>query len=398
MISFLKTPEPEIDHRILTARQMMEKQGLDAMFITHKPDLFYFSGTAQDAYLMMFLDQDPILFVKQYLPRALEESSLKQVEPITSIKEIPQRILEMNGRLPSRCGLAFDVVPHKDVLFYQELFNTVDFADASSVITQCRQIKSSWEIDRLEASARLSKRTFDYMAQTLRPGISEMEFCGMFETFARRHGHSGILLMRHYRAAGYPFHLLSGESGGLAGALDSPVTGTGASIAYPYGAGPRLLRENEPILIDFGTVLDGYHIDETRMFCMGTMPQKAMDACQAAMDILTALVEMMKPGVAMADVYDSCIRHAGQLGYDTEFLGLPELKAKFIGHGTGVELVEAPIVAKGRSDILMPGMVLAMEPKFNFKDQFAAGIESVIHIGHDKARVLSQTDHKVFMC
>lgn len=98
---------------------------------------------------------------------------------------------------------------------------------------------------KIKKAAKLSEKTFAYIQENLRPGISEMEFCGEFETFARKSGHSGSVLTRHYRAEGYPFHFLSGKSGGLAGVVDTPCCGTGTSIAHPFGAGPKIIEKNE---------------------------------------------------------------------------------------------------------------------------------------------------------
>jgi Xaa-Pro aminopeptidase len=63
----------------------------------------------------------------------------------------------------------------------------------------------------------------------------------------------------------------------------------------------------------------------------------------------------------------------------------------------GLELVEAPILSRGNPQILMPGMVFAVEPKFIFKDQFAAGIESVIQVTDAGARFLSKTENRMFL-
>ncbi len=87
---------------------------------------------------------------------------------------------------------------------------------------------------------------------------------------------------------------------------------------------------------------------------------------------------------------------ADRLGYGEQFLGLSGFKSKFLGHGIGLELVEDPIISKGRSTTLEPGMVFAVEPKFIFKDRFAAGIESVIQVTETGSRFLSVVPNKVF--
>ncbi len=395
---FAPTPEIEIKNRILLAQKHMAALNMDALFLSHKPDIFYFSGTAQDCYLYIPVDDTPILFVKRYLPRAQQETNLAQIQSIKSIKDIPELIETRFKKLPKTLGLAFDVVPVKDYLFYQKLFVSSQLVDGNRVIESCRQIKSEFEIGQLEAAAKVSAKTFDYMKKQIRPGISEMAFCGMFESFSRTLGHSGKLLTRHYRLEGFPFHLMSGKTGGLPGALDSPVCGTGSSNAYPYGAGPKLLEKNEPILIDFGTLLNGYHMDESRMFVMGKMPQQAMDAGLASIEIINRLKEKMTPGTPMGEVFDHAVDMAASFGLEDAFLGLPNLKSKFIGHGIGLELVETPVIAKGKKELLLPGMVFAVEPKFIFKNKYAAGIESVIHVTEKGSRFLSVTENKIFVC
>ncbi|HSL61260.1 MAG TPA: aminopeptidase P family N-terminal domain-containing protein, partial [Desulfotignum sp.] len=86
---FHKTPAGEISNRIQALKIRMEHAGMGGVFLTHKPDIYYFSGTAQDAYLYVPKEKEPLLFVKRYLPRALAETGIKKVVPVTSITRIP---------------------------------------------------------------------------------------------------------------------------------------------------------------------------------------------------------------------------------------------------------------------------------------------------------------------
>ena len=390
------TPVREIADRIRNLTRYMEKTGMGAVFLTHKPDIYYFSGTAQDAYLYVPVDNDPLLFVKQYLPRARWETGIAHVVPIASITRIPDRIKAVYTTVARSIGLAFDVLPVRDFQFLQSLFSPAVFTDATPLITGCRMIKSDWEIRRMEEAARVSKNTFAFICENLVPGESEIAFCGRIEAFARANGHSGKLLVRHYRAEGFAHHLLSGSSGGLGGALDSPVSGAGTCSAYPFGAGRKLIGENEPVLMDLGTMVNGYHMDETRMLVIGTMPAEAQQAGLAAIDILHHVKDVMVPGTPVGQVFAAALDRAQKLGLGAHFLGLPNLKSRFIGHGIGLELVEEPILARGRNTELAPGMVFAVEPKCIFKDRFAAGIESVIHITDKGPRFLSLTENRIF--
>ncbi|MCA1792602.1 MAG: Xaa-Pro peptidase family protein [Desulfobacteraceae bacterium] len=390
------TPVGEIRDRVLHLKDRMAKTGLDAVFLTHKPDIYYFSGTAQDAWLYVPMDDEPLLFVKRYLPRARLETGIRHVVPIDSVTRIPDRIKDFT-RAPARSiGLAFDVVPVRDFEFFHTLFASAVFEDATPLIMACRRIKSDWEISQLEAAARLSRDTFAFICENMVPGESEIAFCGRIEAFARANGHSGKLLVRHYRAQGFAHHLLSGSSGGLGGALDSPLSGAGTCSAYPFGAGHKLIQKNEPVLMDLGTMVNGYHMDETRMLVMGKMPSQAEQAGLAAIEILYHVKDLMVPGTAVGEVFSAAVGRAEKLGLGSSFLGPPDLKSRFIGHGIGLELVEEPILARGRQMELAPGMVFAVEPKCIFQDKFAAGIESVIHVTAEGPRFLSLTENRIF--
>ena len=211
---FDPTPGTEITARINTVQKQMAVLHLDALFLTHKSDIYYFSGTAQDCYLYIDKENEPVLFVKRYLPRAQQETALERIEPIESIKDIPGLIEHFFKKQPGICGLAFDVVPVKDFHFYKSLFKNTRFIDGSPVIQACRQIKSSWEIQEMKKAALVSKLTFDFMEKNIKPGISEMTFCGIFEAYSRTLGNSGKLLNRNYRSEIFPFHLMSGKNGG----------------------------------------------------------------------------------------------------------------------------------------------------------------------------------------
>jgi len=134
------------------------------------------------------------------------------------------------------------------------------------------------------------------------------------------------------------------------------------------------------------------------MFVIGKLPNRAEEASKASIEILYALLDRMKPGVPMDEIFETAITIAKKLSLGDQFLGLPSLKSKFIGHGVGLELVENPILSKGKKTLLKSGMVLAVEPKFIFENQFAAGIESVIHVTENGSDFLSYTENKIFFC
>lgn len=92
------------------------------------------------------------------------------------------------------------------------------------------------------------------------------------------------------------------------------------------------------------------------------------------------------------------VKKATQNGYADVFLGPPGYKVRFIGHGIGLELVEAPMITSKNEILLKPGMTFSLEPKMVFKDQFTAGIESMFLVTDTGYRLISKTAMDIFVC
>jgi Xaa-Pro aminopeptidase len=393
-----KIPAFEIDRRTGTIQSKLQQNELDGLLVIQRVDLLYFSGTAQNAFLYVPASGDALLMVKKYFPRAVAESSIGEIIEIKSVREIPERIMDYYGALPKAVGFEMDVLPVNDFHFYSGFFPGARFVDGSRLILETRMIKSPWEIEQMRATAALSHRTFDYMKQVITPGLSEMEFAAMVEAFSRKYGHAGRVRVRDFQTEGYPWHVLSGENSALLGLLDSPASGAGTSVAFPIGAGWKKLNPDEPVMVDFATILNGYHMDETRMLAVGSMPDEALGLCKASIEIHNGVLEKVKPGMTAHEVYEHSMELARKLGCEETYLGPPGYKVSFVGHGIGMELIEPPILAKGKDTVLVPGMTFALEPKLVKKDAFMVGIESVFEVTESGIRMISTVPAEAFIC
>ncbi len=134
-----KVPAAEIKARTLNIQKELQQSDIDGLFIVQRVDLFYFSGTAQNGFMYLPAESEPLLFIKQYFPRAEMESSVPNIIKIESVKEIPGLIADYCGRMPDRLGFELDVIPVNDFRFYQSLFEVKKCVDASADILKVRQ-------------------------------------------------------------------------------------------------------------------------------------------------------------------------------------------------------------------------------------------------------------------
>jgi Xaa-Pro aminopeptidase len=395
-LGFRYTPREEIENRLTRIRMVMEKKEIEGLLVIQKMNFYYLSGTTQDGLLYIPLKGEPLLMIKRELERARVESPMKEFVTLKSNREIPSLIQTHHGRLPHRLGQELDVLPVRDYFKFQELFQGTQFMDASSILRETRKVKSPFEIDLMRKAGEIGKKVYREARRILKRGMTEIEFGGLLEAKAKRYGHEGLLRVRSLNYEAYTWHVLSGPTGGIVSQSDSPMGGLGLSPAFPVGASLKVMKVHEPILVDFGTCYHGYQADETRMFSIGKMDQKFIDAYKACKEIQDAVLEETRPGADCEAIFVKTLQLAEKLGYKDSYLGPPGLQTRFIGHGIGLELNELPFIAQGQSYLLEEGMTFAIEPKMVFPGEGSVGIENTVVVTRDGCEILTPVSQNIF--
>lgn len=386
------TPKSELTARIAKLQQLITAAGMDGAMIVQNADLFYFTGTVQQSHLYVPATGKPVLMVRKSLDRARDESALDEIIPLANVKEIPG-ILETYGyRNLSVLGLELDVLTAALFMRYQKIFAPARLADASTLIRQVKMVKSDYELGLLQGAANISRAVFAKVKDHLREGMAEFELAAELELVARRMGHQGLIRTRGFNQE-MGFHVMAGPSLAVPNYMDTPIGGPGLNPSFPQGAGARKIQNNEPVMLDYGGVYDGYITDQTRIFCMGRLPEKMTRAYDTATEILQMLRQKAVPGASCADLYDRAVEMAGRAGLSGYFMGYPK-GVSFVGHGVGIELDEWPVVARGFDMALEEGMVLAIEPKFIFPEG-AVGIENTFVVRKNGLETITEFEEGI---
>jgi len=374
--SELNTPKSELDIRIDKLQTYIQQKNMDGVLILQKADLFYFSGTIQDAHLYIPAEGKPLLMVKKSIARAQAESAFDSILPLKSSGQIPEILKKQGLKIPETLGMELDVLPANLFFSYKKLFKNCKITDISHKIRMIRAVKSDYEIYLIKNAAQLSDLVFDSVKELIWEGIQEIELAGLVEARARELGHQGIVRMRLWGSELFYGHLMSGPSAAVPSFLSSPTGGTGTCPAVAQGAGFNLVKSREPVLVDYVFAFNGYMSDQARIFSIGELPDELLKAHEAMLDVQDMLKQKAKPGVKAGDLYEMAVQRASELGYADNFMGADSARIRFVGHGVGIELDEYPFIAKGQELTLKQGMVIALEPKLIFPGKGVVGIEN----------------------
>lgn len=365
------TPRSEIDARLKRLRSRLEKEKIDGALIVETADLFYFSGTAQQAFLYVPVDGAAVLMVKKDAQRAFAESAIEQICALRSQKEMPGVIGS-----PKTLGMELDVLPVNMYRYFQELFPAVQIVDISHAVRCLRAVKSAYEIDIIRQASRLSDQLAAFVPRVLEPGMPEIELAGLIEAEARRLGHQGMIRMRGWNSSLFYGHIMAGASAAVASSLASPTGGMGTTPVFPQGSSFAPIKVGEPVLMDMAFGYRGYLSDHTRIYAIDSLDDDLLAAHDAMLEIQELVKQTARPGMTAGAVYQLAAERVAELGYGDNFMGAGDGRVRFVGHGIGIELDEYPILAQGQKMVLEEGMVVAVEPKAVFPGRGVVGIEN----------------------
>lgn len=392
-----RTPGSELERRIGFFQAELETAGVSGALIVQKADLLYFSGTIQQAHLYIPAEGDPLLMVFKDRKRARLESAIEQMVPINGLGEIPGAIRQHDNVLPKTLGLELDVLPANTYLGYERLFEHPKIVDISTAIRQIRAIKSDYEIEMIRQAAIRSDQVAAGVKDLIDEGMTEIELAGQVEAVARKLGHQGIVRMRMWGNELFYGHLMAGPAAAQPSYLSSPTGGAGVGPAVAQGPGFRRIKRNEPILVDYVFVYNGYLSDHARIFSLGALPDRLMEGHEAMLELQEMIRSAATPGVEAGEVYAMAIDFVRSRSLHKYFMGADDQRIRFVGHGVGLELDEFPFLAKGQKTPLQAGMTLALEPKLVFPGMGVVGIENTHLITQTGLEQLSRFEQQVIV-
>ena len=102
----------------------------------------------------------------------------------------------------------------------------------------------------------------------------------------------------------------------------------------------------------------------------------------AVLQAQEAGIESIRPGVTGQEVDEECRKVLREFGYEDQFL-------HSTGHGVGLEIHEAPRLARKSNDVLAAGHVVTVEPGVYVPGFGGVRIEDMVLMEKEKVEVIS---------
>lgn len=363
--------QPELKLRRDKIRALMAQQGIDAALITCNVNLIYTYGRVVSGYLYLPLDAPARLFIKR--PNDIEG---EHVHPLRKPEQLPGLLKECGLPLPAKLMLEGDELPFTEYNRLAACFPEAEVVPCgTALIRRARSVKTPIEIEMFRRSGVAHAKTYEQIPSVYRPGMTDRQLSIEIERLMRLEGCLGIFRVFGQSMEIFMGSLLAGDNAAVPSPYDFALGGKGLDPSLPGGVSGTLLQAGQCFMVDMGGNFYGYMGDMSRVFSVGKLPEQAYAAHQACIEVQEAVVAMAKPGTVCEDMYDKAVEIITKAGFADYFMGVGQ-KAKFIGHGIGLEINEMPVLAPRMKQELEPGMVFALEPKIVLPGIGPVGIEN----------------------
>jgi Xaa-Pro dipeptidase len=339
---------------------------------------YYFTGTMQDGVLFIPRRREPELFVRRSYERASDESLFPAIRPMGSYRDAAALV----KAVPNTVYLETEVVTLALLERFRKYFPVKNMRSADTEIAKTRSVKSAYEIQRMERAGAIHRSVLEEgIPEMLREGMTEAEFGAEVYSLMVSEGHHGIVRFGMFQTEIEVGQLGFGDSSIYPAAFDGPGGCRGIGPAAPVlGSQTRTLMKGDLVFIDNACGFEGYQTDKTMTYMFRkSLPEEAVAAHGQCVGLQDRMAAMLKPGVTPSQIY-TAVYESLPPGFLENFMGFGNRRASFLGHGTGLQVDEFPVILKGAEDPLEEGMAIALEPKKGIKGIGMVGIENTFMV------------------
>jgi Xaa-Pro aminopeptidase len=332
----------------------VEERGLDALLITHLPNLRWATGfTGSNG--VAVIGPDMRLFFTDF--RYVEQAAA-QVPDFERLRAGRDLLADVAARLEGRVGFedgSMSVRSHGRL--HDAAGDGVELVGASGIVERLREVKDEGELDTMRAAAGIADQAYAELAERGIDGRTEKQIAADLEVRMRELGADD----RSFPA----------------------IVASGAHGALPHAVPRDLAVERDTFMIvDMGCVVDGYCSDCTRTFATGAIDDDALAAYELVARAQLAGLDAVRPGAECRAV-DSVARDIIDAAGHGEHFG------HGLGHGVGLEVHEGPRLAQTAEGALRSGNTVTVEPGVYLPGRLGVRIEDLVAVTDSGCEIIS---------
>ncbi len=349
----------------------MEANDLESLLVTDLLNIRYLTGfTGSNAALIVSVHDSPgredntvVCTDGRYVTQVAH-----QVPDLRAVIDRASASYLLGGELAPRnapIGFESHVVTVDQHRAWTGLDSALNLVRSPGLVEDLRMVKDEYEVGLLRDACRAADDAFAVLLGrgSVAAGRTELEVARELESLMVEHGADGISF--------------------------ETIVAAGPNSAVPHHRPtPAVLAAGDFVKFDFGALVGGYHSDMTRTVVLGAPQDWQKDLYALVLQSQTAGRDALAPGVSTASVDAASRSVIEDAGYGEFFL-------HGLGHGVGLEIHEAPGIARTSTGTLLSGAAVTVEPGVYFSGRGGVRIEDTLIVRDGGPELLTMTSKEL---
>ena len=336
--------------RIARLAEALGAARLDGLLLNSGPNIRYLTGFSGSSALL-FVTPRELLFVSdfRYQTQAADEvGDLARI--VIESQSLWSGLWQQLPHLGSVQVVGFESAHllHRDFQRLLEAGARWQWRPTLDMVESLRERKDADEVELIRTAAAIATSALERTLPQVHAGLTELQVAGVLERELRDGG-----------SEEFPF---------------ATIVASGPRSALPHArCSAKIVERDELLLIDFGAVYRGYCADVTRTVVVGKADGRQQEIHEIVRAANASASGAVRAGMRGRDA-DALAR-----GY-IERLGFGEAFGHSLGHGLGLEVHEAPRLARTAEAVLAAGAVVTIEPGIYTPGWGGVRIEDDVHL------------------
>ena len=338
---------------------------VDGLLVTSLPNIRYLTGFSGSSALLFVTPRDIVLITDFRYQTQIAEEVGELAHIIIEPQSLWSGLWQQLAQLPSVEVAGFESAHllHRDFQRLLEAGARCQWRPTVDLVETLRERKDDQEVALIEHANSIATRALERTLPQVRAGMTELEIAGVLEKALRDEG-----------SEGFPF---------------PSIVASGPRSALPHARSTdRRVAAGEFLLLDFGAETGGYCADVTRTFVVGHAAPEQREIYEVVRTANESASRQVRAGMSGRDA-DAIARDY------IEQRGFGELFGHSLGHGLGLEVHEAPRLARTADGALAEGAVVTIEPGIYRAGWGGVRIEDDVFLAADGPRILTGFTHEL---
>jgi len=345
--------------RLAALREALTAVHIDGVVLTSLPNIRYLTGFSGSSALVLVTARD-VHFITDFrydiqVRDEVGDLATVRIEAASLWTGLWEVLAAGNGL--SVLGFESAHLLHRD---FQRLLSEGarwQWRPQLNLVEILRQAKDAGEVALIRKAGDIAVRALTTTIDQLKPGLTELNVAGILEKALRDEG-----------SEEFPF---------------SVIVASGPRAALPHARpSGRVIQTGDLLLLDFGAQYRGYCSDVTRTVVIGRATTEQRDIYEIVRTANAVASSSVRAGMRGQDADGLARRYIEDHGYGDAF-------GHSLGHGLGLEVHEAPRLAKTVETLLGEGAVVTIEPGIYRPGWGGIRIEDDVHLGARGPEILT---------